>query len=642
MDALLVDFHFLRPLWLLALLALPLLAWNGRRRRAGAGAWRQAVDPQLLPHLIEAGDDASGRAGRWLAAAVWILSCLALAGPAWEREPMPLYRNESARVIVLELAPSMLAQDVKPSRLERARHKIGDILDRSRDQQTALIGYAGDAFVAAPLTDDVNTVRNLVQALDPTVMPVAGNATGRAITRATDLIRQAGAGHGEIIVIADSVSADAESAARSALAQGMRVSVLAVGTTAGAPVALPEGGFLKGASGDIIVPKLQEDRLRAVAVGGGGRYVALSADASDLDALLDASPAVRGVLSDGDDAAQSTRFRDRGPWLLLALLPIALAGFRRGWLMGLALCVVLPARPADAASLADLWRRPDQQAAAALERGDAQGALDLARSPEWRGSAAFRAGDYQAAAEAWQSATGADAAYNEGNALAKLGQYEAAIAAYDRALHASPDMADAKANREAIEAWLKRQADQQPQDGQQQGHNGESGQDGREKSTQGGDRSPSDDGTQQDGQQDGSADAPQDPSGQAGQDRSDAGKKGESGDMKNQERAGQEAADQGANDPNQADKAGQKEALSKAIDEALERRRDGKEGVPGSEAAGERGEATALSPQEAADQEQQQAMKQWMERVPDDPGGLLRRKFLLEYQRRQQGGGNGP
>lgn len=639
-DATFADFHFLRPLWLIALLALPLFAWRARRERAEAGAWRKAVDPQLLPHLIERGDDAAGRGGTRLVAAVWILSCVALAGPAWEREPMPLYRNESARVIVLELAASMLAQDVKPSRLERARHKIGDILDRSRDQQTALIGYAGDAFIAAPLTDDVNTVRNLVQALDPTVMPVAGNATGRAIARATDLIRQAGARSGEIIVIADSASADADAAARAAQVLGMRVSVLAVGTVAGAPVALPDGGFLKGAGGDIVVPKLEEDRLRALAAAGGGRYVALSADASDLQTLLDDTPAMRGAASDADDAVRSTRFRDRGPWLLLLLLPIALAGFRRGWLMALALCVGLPVRQADAASLADLWRRPDQQAAAALANGDAPAALERARSPEWRGSAAFRAGDYQAAVEAWQQSGGPDAAYNEGNALAKLGKYQEAIAAYDRALAQAPDMADAKANREAVEAWLKQQAEQPPQQGQQgqQGQDGQSGESGGESSPQNGSEgSQQGDGAEQGGQQYGQDQASSADAGQDGQQRSDGQRDGRSGEERPEDASAQASATQ---DPDQ--QAGQKEALSKAIDEALERSRDGQGDAakPGSSA--QQGEARSLSPQEAADQEQQQAMKQWMERVPDDPGGLLRRKFLLEYQRRQQAGGNGP
>ena len=112
------DFHFLRPLWLLLLLAAPLFWLLRHRGRADAGAWRNAIDAHLLPHLIERIDAGSGRSGIVLALALWTLVCFALAGPAWEREPMPLYRNQSARVLALELSATMMAQDEKPSRFE--------------------------------------------------------------------------------------------------------------------------------------------------------------------------------------------------------------------------------------------------------------------------------------------------------------------------------------------------------------------------------------------------------------------------------------------------------------------------------------------------------------------------------------------
>ena len=213
----LADFHFLRPLWLLLLLAVPLFWLLRRHGRADAGAWRDVIDPHLLPHLIERIDAGSGRAGLVLGIALWTLACTALAGPAWEREPMPLYRNQAARVLALELSSTMMAQDEKPSRFERARYKLVDILDRSRDYQTALIGYAGEAFVAAPLTDDIGTVRNLVDALDPTTMPVAGNRAALAIEQAHELIKQAGLHNGDIILLADSVDDRAVAAARKAI-----------------------------------------------------------------------------------------------------------------------------------------------------------------------------------------------------------------------------------------------------------------------------------------------------------------------------------------------------------------------------------------------------------------------------------------
>ncbi|MCC6596850.1 MAG: VWA domain-containing protein, partial [Rhodanobacteraceae bacterium] len=230
MNGFLTQFHLLRPWALLALALLP-LSWLLLRRGAGdAGGWRRAVDAHLLPHLLERGDAGRTRLPRVLAALGWIIACLALAGPAWEREPMPLWHNEAARVFALELAPTMLAQDIKPSRLERARFKLDDMLARSRDYQTALIGYAGAAFVAAPLTDDVGTVRHLVEALDPSTMPVAGNATGEAIERAVALIEQAGQHQGQIVLLADSAGPGALAAARRARSRGYTVSVLGVGS----------------------------------------------------------------------------------------------------------------------------------------------------------------------------------------------------------------------------------------------------------------------------------------------------------------------------------------------------------------------------------------------------------------------------
>lgn len=626
------DLHFVRPAALLLLAALPLcwLAW--RRGRADPGAWRDVVDAHLLPHLLEGVAGPRSRAGLVLASLSWTLACIALAGPAWEREAVPLYRNEHARVLALELAPSMLAQDVKPSRLARARFKIDDILARSRDVQTALIGYGGDAFVAAPLTDDVETVKNLVDALDPTTMPVPGNATSRAIGEAVALIEQGGLHRGEIVVLADSADADAVAAARRAHARGFEVSVLGIGTDAGAPVALAQGDFLKDDNGNVVVSRLDEAALRALASAGGGRYARLAADSGDLDALL-----ATGGDADAGEAggeASTERWRDRGPWLVLALLPLALAGFRRGWLMALALVLLAPPRVAQAASWTDLWLRADQQAAAALADGDAKRAAGLAPGPDWQGAAAYRGGDYAAAESAYARARGADAAYNRGNALARLGRYEEAIAAYDDALRIQPGMEDAIANRAAVQAYLE----QQKSEGQQPGDDGEHG--GREREPgggsggdpqQGGDRGPSQDGPQpQDG-------TPQAQDGERQEGQGESSPNPEPGDASPGTQDRESGSDPSTGQPaGGAPDAAQQEALSKAVDAAL--------GKPSPEQGDGEQQGQAVrpaAPRDDAAQEKQQALEQWLERVPDDPGGLLRRKFQLEYQRRQQGGGEG-
>lgn len=638
----LTDFHFLRPWWLLALALLPLAAVVWQRQRAQAGNWRAMVDAHLLPHLLDTSIERSKSGAVLLAGAAWILACLAMAGPAWEREPMPLYQNDAARVLAIELAPTMLAADIKPTRLERARYKLNDILEQSRDMQTALIGYSGDAFVAAPLTDDVNTVRNLIDALDPGVMPVVGNSTERAITRAQELVAQAGLDRGELILLADSVSDAAIAAAGKAHAAGLTISVLGVGSNSGAPVPLPQGGFLQDAEGNIVLPRLQESALRALATAGGGRYATLSSDRSDLHALLSNDPLQGQTTRQGESRGLSERFRDRGPWVVLLLLPLALLGFRRGWLMAFALVLVMPSAPAQASGFSDLWWRADQQAARALAAGDAKAAQALARDPALRGTAAYRAEDYAAAQEAWAAANGADALYNQGNALAKAGQYEAAISAYQHALDIDPHLDDAQANKRAVEDWLKRQ--QSAQDNNQQDNDKQKSaqQDNKDQQAgqqadnpQQGEDNPSAAKDQQAGKQSAEKDAEQ---GDSQKDEADASKQ-EQGEQPQD--AKPQPGDEERNPPDagkseaeaakdQQRKEAQQKQLGSAIDQALDQ-----------EKLGEKPAAALANPQDEATREQQQAMQQWLQRIPDDPGGLLRRKFQLEYDRRQRGEGGG-
>jgi Ca-activated chloride channel family protein len=580
------------------------------------------------------------------------------AGPAWEREPQPLLRNEAARVFALELAPTMLAQDVKPSRLDRARFKLDDLLARSRDYQTALIGYAGEAFVAAPLTDDVGTVRHLVESLDPSTMPVAGNATGRAIDKSVALIEQAGLHQGQIVLIADAADGGALAAAKRAHAKGFDVSVLGVGTPGGAPVALAQGDFLKDSSGNVVLARLDETALRELASAGGGRYATLAADRSDVDALLPDDARVGAAKSvDAGDDALGNRWRDRGPWLLLALVPIALLGFRRGWLMLVALALYAHAAHACREPIsgnAAISRRQPRS------RGDAKDAATVAPDAVWRGAAAYRDGDYAKAVDEYAHADSADGAYNRGNALAQLGRYEEAIAAYDDALKHAPDMPDAVANRKIVEDALKRQQQQQQNqqgqndqqkngddkkqgDPQQKSGEGDSQKKDQDSKQQNGDESKQGDSKDgKDSQQQGKDSQSQDGKSQDAQ-KNDASasdnqkQPSQDGDSKSQQQGDdQQSASPSPQDAQQAQAdAKQREALSQSVDQALAK--DGKQG----DKDGERKSQVAVPAEDAATREKRQALDQWLQRVPDDPGGLLRRKFMLEYQRRQQGGGDG-
>ena len=567
---------------------------------------------------------------RWLATFAWIVACVALAGPAWERLPQPLFQNRAARVFALELSPSMSAQDIKPSRYERARFKLDDMLAHSGGMQTALIAYAGDAFVVAPLTDDAHTVTNLVDALDPSVMPSAGNDTGRAIDLGVKLIRQAGLRGGEIVVFADGAYTDAVMAAQRARAAGIRVSVLGVGTDQGAPVALAQGGFLKDNTGNIVLPKLDAAALQAVAQAGGGRYASVTADSGDIEALLAGAPMQSAADARAVDAV-TTRFLDRGPWLVLLLLPLAALGFRRGWLMLLPLCFIAHTTPAQAFSWRDLWQRPDQQARAQLDAGHADKAQALARDPALRGAAAYRGGDYAAAESDFARRDDAQAQYNRGNALAKQQDYKNAIAAYDDALRQDPQLADAQANKQAVEDWLKQQQKQQQQ-------NDKSGKNGQQSQSQkGGSQNEQSGGEQQDQQNKDAQNESGEQSGAQHQDSND-GQQQNSGQDGKDKQSGADNTPQ-PNAQEQAKAQQEARATDEKFRQDMNRQLQQQGGArPGDKKGEPKPVRLGAREGDKAQNERDQAVEQWLARVPDDPGGLLRRKFRLEYEIRRNGG----
>ena len=460
MSASLADFHFLRPWWLAALVPLGLLLWRLAHQRLRGGNWAAVCDPALLPFVLISASVQRRRWPLYATALGALLGVLALAGPAWERLPQPVFRAQSALVVVLDLSRSMDAGDVKPSRLTRARFKIADILEKRKEGQTALLVYAGDAFTVTPLTDDTGTVRSQLPALSTEIMPTQGSRTSAGLGLAAKLLEQAGNRAGEILLLSDGVDgAETLDTARQLRDRGYRLSVLGVGTEDGAPIPKSGGGFLSDRSGAIVIPKLDASSLEELAAAGGGRYARLSVGDSDLDWLL--TPTGRMEELGEDSGFDADVWREQGPWLLLLLMPIGALAFRRGVLAILLLTVLpLPER-AEAVDWTGLWLRQDQRAGRTLDDGDAQAAAQLFRDPAWKGAASYRAGDYEEAVKALDKLDDPTSHYNRGNALARQGSYEEAIAAYDETLERNADHEDALYNRDLLQQLLDQQQQQQ-------------------------------------------------------------------------------------------------------------------------------------------------------------------------------------
>ncbi|KRE20877.1 hypothetical protein ASE66_06945 [Bosea sp. Root483D1] len=297
-------FHFERPLWLLALIPAALLWLIERRDADPMLQWRGVIDPALLPHLI-VGDDrrARIRPGDWLLLA-WLVAAIAVAGPAWQREPSPFAQAKPPVAIVLKVTPSMLSEDLAPTRLDRARQKLADILAAREGAATALIAYSGSAHLVLPATADSAVVLDLAKALSPQIMPKEGDDLAGALALAGRALA-GGADGGSILVMADTVSPEAVAA------------LTGTKRTAATLLALLPADTDAGAL---------SEAARAI----GARLVPTTVDQEDVTAVirrLDSRDAAASVAGDG------SHWREAGYWLAPLLALLALAWFRRGWVI---------------------------------------------------------------------------------------------------------------------------------------------------------------------------------------------------------------------------------------------------------------------------------------------------------------------
>ena len=568
--------HWFRPEWLAVLPLLGWLLWKLWHRQKRAGRW-QMILPVAFQRVLLSGGNGRDSKLPWIVLGLgWLLAALALMGPSWQRVEQATQKPADPWVVMLELTPEMLATDSSPTRLEQARRKVYDLLQNRSDAQTAVIVYAGSAHTLVPLSDDLATSRNLLEALKPSIMPQPGHRADLAVGKALQLLDQGALGQGRLLLIGSSLSAQEREGIRSRLgSDAPPLLMLGIGTRDGAPVVDENGQLLKVDQGAIMLPRLDSPDLRSFLLDIGGRYRQARLDDNDLRGLglLDGAHHLR---ADGQTQRLDT-WADQGYWLLLPLLLLAACAGRRGWLFCLPLLFLLP-QPSYAFSFTDLWLRPDQQGQRLLEQKKPLQAVQHFEDPMWQGMALYQAGDYAAAAERFAEVNSASAHYNRGNALAMAGELEAAIDAYEQALERQPELQAAAQNKALIEQLLEEQ---------------------HEQSHATPERPPEAENPAPDAQSPGST-PPQ----------------------------GAPGATRPAQDPSGA---------STPAGEVSPQPAQQPDAPP--TAAGEPEAAPATNPAPSGirpiEEEHRQALEQWLKQIPDNPSELLRRKFWYEQQQHQ-------
>jgi len=599
MTELMGEFHFLRPLWLLALLpAIGLLILLWRKQSTGA-AWRSVFDQQLLSRLWLEIPGRSTRLPLFLLAAGWLLTIFLLAGPVWERQQQPVWHTQMSRIVILDLSSSMNARDVTPSRLARARFKILDILERSREGRTGLVVFAGESHIVTPLTEDIKTIQNLVSALNTDIMPVSGDDAAPALQMAAELLNLKGVRKGELLLLTDGIADPAAALvqARQLNDHGHILSVLGIGTGTG-------GAIVR--DGATEVARFNPQPLQELARAGGGVFSRLTTDDQDLNRVLPEISLTDDFEPIESEASGIDRWVEHGVWLLPVIVLLAATAFRRGWLLGFMVMFVTPP-PANAFGWQDLWLRADQQAYKHLQQGDPQAAAQQFKDPNWRGKALFDAGEFDAAAQAFAESDDIEARYNRGNALARAGDLEQAVAAYRDVLQDNPEHDDAKANLELLEKLLQDQSSSD-QSSQQNGEDDQS------------DHAENDSDNDETDETDGDA-------GESAAQQDQADKPNDSNENADNQGDSDQGSDQDADDMQPDSEHHDAQQPEQSADQDRNEQAEKQQAAVPDDSANQ-----DFSPPS----EEDIALDQWLRQIPEDLSGLLRRKFMLEHQLRKR------
>jgi len=643
-------FHFVRPLWLLAIIVLFLVLWLLKKHRFHQSPWQQFLPAHLSRVLVEGATNNSVTTKQPLHDRLFLirpffiglLSIIALAGPAWEKLPQPVYQTERGSVLIMDMSYSMYATDIKPNRLTRARFKAVDLLSKLKNGDVGLIAYAGDAFVISPLTQDVKNIELLLPSLTPEIMPVLGANPYAALVLAHEMLTNAGHLNGDIYWFTDDVdNEDLSDITDWTNKFGHRLNILGIGSSNGAPIKLPSGELLKDNNGAIVVPRLPAEKLQSIASQGQGNYQTIRNDDSDIDNLI-----VKFDMLDHNNSKQQQsqqtgdQWQEQGAWLLLLVLALALSYFRRGGsilllpltclpVLLLSTCLLSPTsyaneefeNPPEPSFLQETWQNfwqtKNQQAQQQYNQENYQDAAEQFSDPQWQGSAYYKAGDYEKALNAFTQGEQADSAnslYNQGNSLAQMKKYEQAIKAYEQALKKNPDLQDAKDN---IEKLKQQQKKEQEKNDQSEGDQSE------------GDQS---EGDQSEGNQ---SEGNQSEGDQSEGNQSESDKQQEQ--QPSEDSSGESQPKNEQNEQSKSESNKEEENENKSDQEQNLTQNQGEEETQQDEQSAEEKTAAQIAAQQQ-EKEQSQKYQQLLNKVTDDPYLLLRNKMQLEYQKRRHNG----
>lgn len=438
---------FLRPDWLYAFIPIALILLMFLITYKQREQWKKSIAKTLLPFLTVKGTKRQFILPKVLLLIMLSLMTLAMAGPTWEQIERPGQKTEAALVILLDLSQSMLAEDIQPNRIERAKLKLKDFLASEPNSKVGLIAYAGTAHSVVPFSKDYKTIERQMEALRPDIMPVRGSNLEEALDLADSLLAKIVA-PSTILLVTDNISnTDISRIAQTAVKTHMEI--MAIATPNGATI--PRGrGVLKDKQGNTIIPRLEVINIDQVEAIDNVNVITVTLDDSDVKIL--AARVRQNLEFEIDLENAEEEWKDFGFWLLIPILIIALFWFRRGWQVHWIwlLCLVYSCNDAGEFHIEDQFFTKDQKGQILYDEGKKLEAAETYESGSLKGYAYYEAGDLEKSAEAYSTDVSPEGFYNLGVVYTEMGDLEAAQQAFRTSLEVDPDMEMAQNNLELV------------------------------------------------------------------------------------------------------------------------------------------------------------------------------------------------
>lgn len=458
-------FHFLRPdfLWLfIPLIIATLIVYFGIREEI---KWAKVIAPHLRPYVIKKGSEKFKKVMQFMLFISIALAIVGVSGPTWEKYELPEKTLESPLVIALDLSQSMMAADIQPNRLERAKFKISDFIEADPKVRIALVGYAGTAHTIIPLTRDYTIIKSHITSLKPSIMPFPGSDLDAAL-KLTDSIIKVTSAPATLLLITDDFSENNFQQLQSFASKGdTKVYIMPMATPSGADVPNPRfrNRMLKDDTGNIVHSSLNMDVISKLKSIDNIKISTLTLDKTDMQLLATDIGSNLEFKEKQEDQDQD--WEDNGMWLAIPLAFVILYWFRKGWVLfvfigmiGFNSCNPEEKEQIDKEEVkqkfTDLWYTKDYQAQKEYDDGNYASAAENFEDPMHKGVAYYKYGDYDSAIKEFKKDSTANGKYNLGVAHYQNGDYNKAKLAFEEAIALNPNLPNASKSLEQTKIVL--------------------------------------------------------------------------------------------------------------------------------------------------------------------------------------------